>query len=185
MLDPILRRDIQQAERLELEAYPDTNGYWTVGWGHKLPTGGHGENPTWRGYTITQDQADAILHDDILDAWNHAQKLPEWAALDTRARTNALVELVFNMGCSKWQTFIKARAAIRHQNWKCVYDELKDSIWYNQVHAARADRLRGYFLTGSYPPSVAGSLLYVSSSSAWPHGFVPAATSLEDTGSQP
>jgi len=180
MLDPILRRDIQRAEKRVLVAYKDIEGFWTVGDGHKLPVG-----PDWTGLTWTDAQADKQLDDDILDAWNHAQKLPEWTALDTRARINALVELVFNMGCNKWQTFIKARAAIRHQNWKCVSDELKDSTWYNQVHATRADRLRDYFLTGSYPPSVAASLLYASSSSAWPHGFVPAARSLEDTGSQP
>lgn len=178
MLDPILRRDIQQAERLELTAYKDTKGYWTIGWGHKLPPG------AWDGCHWDQSRADAVLDDDILDAWNHAQKLPEWTALDTRARVNALVELVFNMGTGTWLKFTKTRAAIRRQDWKCVSDELKASDWYSQVHATRADRLRGYFLTGSYPPSVAASLLYVSSSSAWPHGFVPAATSLEDTGSQ-
>lgn len=178
LLDPILRRDIQQAEQCKLRAYRDTNEFWTIGWGHKLLVG-----PDWTGYTITQVTADALLQDDILDAWNHAQKLPEWSALDTRARTNALVELVFNMGCKTWLDFVKTRAAIRRQDWKCVSDELKDSDWYKEVHATRGDRLRDYFLTGSYPPSVAASLLYVSSSSAWPHGFVPAATSLADTGS--
>jgi GH24 family phage-related lysozyme (muramidase) len=180
LLDPILRRDIQQAERLELLAYKDTKGFWTIGWGHKLPAG-----HDWNGCIWTQAQADKQFDDDILDAWNHAQKLPEWSALDTRARTNALVELVFNMGCKTWLEFVKTRPAIRRQDWKCVSDELKDSDWYKEVHATRGDRLRDYFLTGSYPPSVAASLLYVSSSSAWPHGFVPAATSLEDTGSQP
>lgn len=178
-LDPILRRDIQQAERCALAAYPDTRGFWTIGWGHKMPSG-----HDWRGYTCTQVEADATLDDDILDAWNHAQKLPEWSALDTRARTNALVELVFNMGCTTWSKFTLTRAAIRLQNWKTVSDELKDSDWYMEVHPTRADRLRDYFLSGCYPPSVAASLLFVSSSSAWPHGFVPAATSLEDTGSQ-
>lgn len=180
LLDPILRRDIQQAELSALEAYPDSLGFWTVGCGHKLPVRAEG----WKGLVWTQAQSDRQLDDDILDAWNHAQKLPEWSALDTRARTNALVELVFNMGCTKWLTFIKTRAGIRRQNWKTVSAELKDSLWYSQVHATRADRLRGYFLTGCYPPSVAASLLYASSSSAWPHGFVPAATSLADTGSQ-
>jgi len=182
MLDPILRRDIQQAERLKLTAYKDTKGFWTIGWGHKLPNQDHG---AWKGYTWTQDMADSALQADILDAWNHAQKLPEWSALDTRARTNALVELVFNMGCKTWLDFKDTRSAIRRQDWKCVSAELKDSKWYGEVHATRADRLRDYFLTGSYPPSVAGSLLYASSSSAWPHGFVPAARSLEDIGSQP
>lgn len=178
-LDPILRRDIQQSEQCKLTAYLDTNGFWTIGWGHKLPVG-----PDWTGWTRTDAQADKQLDDDILDAWNHAQKLPEWSALDTRARTNALVELVFNMGCKTWLTFDKTRTGIRHQNWKVVSDELKDSDWYEEVHATRGDRLRNYFLTGCYPPSVAASLLYVSSSSAWPHGFVPAAHSLADTGSQ-
>lgn len=179
LLDPILRRDIQQAERCSLVSYLDSRGFWTIGWGHKLPQNA-GESVIW-----TQALADSVLDADILDAWNHAQKLPEWSALDTRARTNALVELVFEMGCTKWLGFVKTRAGIRQQNWNIVSDELKDSDWYKEVHPTRADRLRDYFLTGCYPPSVAASLLYVSSLSAWPHGFVPAAHSLEDTGSQP
>lgn len=171
LVDPILRRDVQQSESCRLTAYLDTNGFWTIGYGHKLPVG-----HDWTGYAISTSQADAMLDGDIFEASLQAQKLPEWIYCDTRARCNALVELVFNIGINKWRTFTRARAGIKAQNWKTVSDELKDSLWYTQVHPTRGDRLRDYFLTGCYPPLGAESLLYVSSSSAWPAGSVPAAT---------
>ncbi len=177
-IDPCLVADIQKAERLELEAYPDTNGFWTIGWGHKLPVRAAG----WKGLVWTRERADMQLVADILEAGHGALVLPEWIYCDTRARRNALVELVFNMGATKWQTFIKTRTGLRLQNWKTVSDELKASAWYQQVGSRRGDRLRDYFLTGCYPPSVVASSSYASSSSAWPHGSAPGGTSLAAIG---
>jgi GH24 family phage-related lysozyme (muramidase) len=170
-LDPILVRDIQLAERCDLLAYLDTNGFWTIGWGHKLPVRAAG----WRGLIWDPATADNQLEADILDAGKHAMALPEWMADDSRARRNALVELVFNMGCTKWQTFVKTRDMWRHLRWNEASENLKDSLWYRQVGKTRGDRLADYLKLGSYPPSVAASSLFVSSSSAWPHGFALAA----------
>lgn len=166
-MDPILVRDIQKAEGCSLTAYLDTNGFWTIGWGHKLPVTLRG----WNGLVWTQEQADIQLETDIADAGKHAMALPEWTADDSRARRNALVELVFNMGCTKWQTFTKTRTLWRLQNWSNASAELMDSLWSRQVGKTRSERLANYLRMGCYPPSVVASSLYASSLSAWPHGF--------------
>lgn len=151
LIDAELRRDIQLSESCVLTAYKDTKGFWTVAWGHKLPVG-----HDWAGYSVTQDAADEMLVQDILDAQALTQTLIERVVCN-RVRANALTELVFNMGLSTWKKFIHCRAAWQAQAWKTAAAELMNSDWYNQVHATRGDRLCGYLLTGSYPPSAGGA----------------------------
>lgn len=167
-IDPILRQDIQNAERCELTAYKDTEGYWTIGWGHRLPL-----NHDWTGYTVTQDFADRTLSSDILVGVSDSGTLVECVNCDTRARRNGLSELVFNMGLPRWKKFEKCRAAWSGRDWKTVSTELKDSEWYREVGHTRGDRIANYLLTGCYPPSVAASSLFVFSQS----GFLPGSVS--------
>lgn len=174
-IDPILRQDIQNAERCVLTAYKDTEGYWTVGWGHRLPL-----DHDWTGYTVTQDFADRTLSSDLLVGVSDSSTLVECVNCDTRARRNALSELVFNMGLPRWKGtptrkgFDNCRAAWGNRDWKTAAAELKDSAWYRQIGHIRGDRIANYLLTGCYPPSVAASSLFVSSQS----GFLPGSVSL-------
>jgi len=144
--DARLIRDINTSERCELTAYVDTEGWWTVGWGHRL-------DPMlqWSGYTITQQQADNWRTVDLQKALAGAERTPEWPYLDTDCRRNAVVELCFNMGAGRWLGFVDTRAAIRLHNWKAAHDELLNSKWRTQVHEKRANRLANYLLTGAYP----------------------------------
>jgi len=66
-----LHRDINEAgmdlikhfEGLFLNAYPDSVGVWTIGWGH---TGlKHNDGTVRAGKTITQETADALFHYDM------------------------------------------------------------------------------------------------------------------------
>lgn len=152
-IDPQLRRDVESAEGCKLVAYRDTKGFWTVGWGHKLPR----QDTDWTGYTITQDQADRTLDDDLAAAVAQADRLPE-AGGSNRCRLNALSELVFNMGLIKWTGFVKCRAAWRVNNYETAALELANSLWDHEIQASRAQRLIGYVRTGLYPPSVAVNL---------------------------
>lgn len=145
-MDPAerLTADIGQAEGCRLVAYRDTRGYWTIGYGHKLPASASGTE------TCTQDDADTWLAQDIDTAQNYARGLPEWEALDTPCRQNAVTELVFNLGRGGWAQFVKARAAIQAQDWRSAHDNLMDSAAYQQ-EPNRIVRLAGYILTGQYP----------------------------------
>lgn len=144
-MDPRLVKDIKQSEGCELKAYRDTLKYWTVGYGHML-------DPTkdWTGYTITQEQADAFLADDLNQAQSRCMHLIEWPKLDTPCRQNAVVELEFNMA-GKWVKFYKTRLDIGNQNWQAAHDDLLISLWAKQVGPTRSNRLANYLLTGKYP----------------------------------
>lgn len=145
MMDPQLRKDLQDAEFCKLKAYLDSRGFPTIGWGHLIPPG-----IEWQGLVWTQAQADAQLEADEDIARRFAMGTPEWSSLDTPCRQNAVIELCFNMQ-KKWLLFVNARAAIRAHNWQGAHDGLLASAWETQVHATRANRIADYLLTGSYP----------------------------------
>lgn len=145
MTDPRLVRDITAAEGCRLTAYKDSMGLWTIGVGHLLD-----QSISWDGHTITQEQSDAYLAADIATWQAFALTLTEWGDLDTQCRQNAVVELCFNLG-KKWLMFVNTRRAIERGDWQAAHDGLLASLWASQVHAARAQRLASYLLTGEYP----------------------------------
>jgi lysozyme len=76
-------------EGLRLTAYQDVAGNWTIGYGHMGPA-------LLEGMTITQADADALLHADIADAAacvNRAVTEPI-----TQNQFDALVDFCFNAG---------------------------------------------------------------------------------------
>lgn len=145
-MDLRLVKDIKQSEGCELKAYQDTLHYWTIGYGHLLPN----QEKDWTGYTITQEQADAYLMDDLAQAQARCFHLIEWPKLDTPCRQNAVIELEFNMG-GKWVKFYKTRLDIGNQDWQAAHDDLLKSLWAKQVGKTRSDRIADYLLTGKYP----------------------------------
>jgi GH24 family phage-related lysozyme (muramidase) len=151
--DPRLVTDLKIAERDMLQAYPDSLGNWTAGYGHLLPPAAPGQS--WEGFTIIQSTADNWLEVDIRSAIKYAQALPEFSALDTDARQNAVVELCFNMR-GNWTHFKECRAAIMVKDWQTAHDQLLDSLWSTQVNPdnfpnGRNYRIANYLLTGEYP----------------------------------
>lgn len=136
---------LKQAEGCRLTAYKDSLGFWTIGYGHLLAAG-----RDWAGYTITQEQADALLATDLSIAADLAQTLLEWPSLDTDARQNAVAELVFNMGLSKWKKFAHCRLAITQKDWQTAKDQLLNSLWATQVGQHRSARIADQLSTGEF-----------------------------------
>lgn len=136
--------NVKAAEGLRLEAYKDTLGNWTYAYGHLLAPG-----HDWVGYKTTQDAAAALLGVDLNTAAVEAIRLPEWPCLDTPCRQDAMVELVFNMGPSKWRQFVRTRAAIADRDWLGAANGLLSSLWATQVKG-RADRLAKQLQFGVY-----------------------------------
>ncbi len=147
-----LATDISSAEGCRLEAYKDTLGYWTIGYGHKLSVG-----KDWSGLVWTQTQADTQLHYDIaLRGVYPARALKDWQFLDTDARQNAVAELCFNMGVAHWSEFVETRRAIWDGRWEDVRTGLLNSEWAHQVQPegldrpGRATRIANYLATGAF-----------------------------------
>lgn len=145
MIDIRLLEDVKEAEGCRLVAYKDSLGYWTIGYGHFLD-----QSVDWTDHEITQETADSLLSQDLGQAQSEAKGLPEWPALDTDCRQNAVTELVFNMGLSKWKGFVNTRRSIEQSDWHGAYSGLLDSLWASQVGKARSTRLANYLLAGVY-----------------------------------
>lgn len=143
--------DIKQAEGFRSEAYKDTKGFWTGGYGHFLD-----QSKDWTGQKFSIDIINGWLSNDVELAWARARLLAEWPSLDCDPRQNAVVELVFNMGLGTWREFFHAREAMEHKEWQMAYDQLLDSTWAKQVQPqgftkpGRATRVATYVLRGSF-----------------------------------
>lgn len=140
-----LHSDVSAAEGLRLYAYKDSLGYWTGGYGHLLD-----QTTDWTGVVFTQEQADLWLAADLVLAAGEAAELTEWTALDTDARQNAYVELVFNMGEKHWLAFKQTRNAVLQKQWQTAHDQLLDSLWAHEVGPHRSQRIANYLLTGEF-----------------------------------
>ncbi|MGJ0580905.1 lysozyme, partial [Xenorhabdus bovienii] len=82
---------IQQWEGLKLKAYPDpaTGGIpWTIGYGHTKDV-----KP---GQVITEQQAEAFLHDDLIPAYATLERLVKVPL--TQGQFDALCSFIFNCG---------------------------------------------------------------------------------------
>lgn len=80
----------KQFEGCSLSAYQDIAGIWTIGYGHVADV--------TQGQTITQDEADALLIQDMqkaVDCVNNSV-----IAELTQPEFDALVDFVFNVGCN-------------------------------------------------------------------------------------
>ncbi|MGA2903727.1 MAG: lysozyme [Candidatus Korobacteraceae bacterium] len=79
----------QQFEGLRLTAYQDQVGKWTIGYGHTGPD-------VQPGLTITQDQANALLVQDVASAVASVNRMVTVPL--TQNQFDALVDFVFNLG---------------------------------------------------------------------------------------
>jgi lysozyme len=140
-----LESQLVQAEGCKSMAYKDTEGYWTAGVGHLLD-----QRRDWTGVTFDTQQISEWLDADITQAEYDARQLLEWPFLDTDARQNAVIELVFNLGVLKWMHFAKCRRAITKKDWQTAHDQLLDSVWARQVGPGRSTRLANMLLKGEF-----------------------------------
>lgn len=131
---------LKAKEGLELKAYPDSLGFWTICWGHLLPA------------PIPQVADCGICEKYLVQDTDEATRLAEqydfYVSLD-EPRQNILVELTFNLG-NKLKKFTKFLAAMAAKQYEKAGQELKDSLAYKQ-EPKRFDELIDALNTGEYP----------------------------------
>lgn len=84
---------IKHFEGLELRAYQDSVGVWTIGVGHT--------KGVKKGDVITEAQADAFLKEDVSDAEAAVRK---YCLVTTQGQFDALVSFTFNLGAGSLRT---------------------------------------------------------------------------------
>ena len=148
MLSKRLVESVKRHEGLRLASYVDSEGVWTIGYGHNLES--HGLPKQYQPYVvIDRDTAERWLRQDIMEARREAEQFAAYHALDTRARRDVFIELVFNMGAGTLAQFKKALTAMEAGDWQQAAAELLDSKWRRQVKG-RALTLATLMEVGKY-----------------------------------
>lgn len=78
---------IKRFEGVRLQAYPDSGGVWTIGYGHT--------KDVKKGDRITQYQAEQLLKEDLAQFEVMANKV---RGLNTQGKYDAVVDFLYNCG---------------------------------------------------------------------------------------
>jgi lysozyme len=132
----LLITELKRDEGVELKAYQDTVGIWTIGIGRNLQDVG-----------VSMDEAEYMLANDIDVAVGELQRTFDWFEGLSDARQRVCVNMCFNLGLSRLLGFKKFIAAMAIGDWKTAGVEMLDSKWARQV-GARSTRLRDLLLEG-------------------------------------
>jgi lysozyme len=134
-----LREELIYDEGVRLDVYRCTEGYLTVGIGHKI-IDGDAEYGKPEGYTITEkrmkqlfDLDIAVVREDCHRLYDDFDDLPEEAQ-------RIIANMMFNLGLPTMKKFRGMKRCVDERNWSGAADEMVDSRWYEQV-TNRANRL--------------------------------------------
>ena len=117
--------DLRAFEGLRLNAYLDTTGHFTCGYGHRCA----------EGTKMTLLTAEKALADDILRAERGAKEVfPTFSAQPQHVQ-DVLVELTFQMGQSGMRKFIEFGKAIQSRDYALASECLIDSRFHKQTPA--------------------------------------------------
>ncbi len=143
---------IKQFEGLELEAYQDIAGVWTIGYGHTGPD-------VEPGMRISERQAEALLRDDLKSRERAVDSLTSVNL--NQNEFDALVSFIYNVGIDAYRRST-ARRRLNRNNRLGAADAL---AWWNKATVGgvlrevagltrRRAAERALFLTPTNPPIV-------------------------------
>ena len=120
---------LKKDESFRSKAYWDVNG-WRYGYGCTAPNSNA---------TITESEASELLGRRVDQAIQEYHSI--FADLPMcNARQGAFVNMIFNMGGSRFSKFTKMIHAVKENDWATAAIEAKDSLWYKQT-GNRAKRI--------------------------------------------
>lgn len=125
-------------EGLQLKAYQDSKGIWTIGIGRNLQDKG-----------ISKDEAENMLWNDLKDvALGIVAALPWSQRLDS-PRFGVLKNMAFNLGVAGLLQFRNMLTKLQANDYDGAAAEMLNSEWAKEV-GARADRLALQMRTGDW-----------------------------------
>lgn len=140
---PLAHFMIQCNEGFRAEKYKDTNGYWTIGFGHNLDASGK------RLETVLLWEAEELFTEDFQHHRQDAEKIEEYHSLDD-IRKLVLIDMVYQMGLGRVLKFKQTLKWIGLKQYDAAAIELLDSKYAKTDSPNRAQRnarlLRSGFL---------------------------------------
>ncbi len=113
---------IARHEGVKLKPYEDITGHITIGVGRNLSSIG-----------ISYREAMRMLDEDILRVKQELTECFKWFLPLSKPRRDALVDMCFNLGLTRFLGFKKMIIAIEERDWSMVADEMLNSLWAEQV----------------------------------------------------
>ena len=136
-----MKRLINQLKRDEgfrNKPYFCTAGKLTIGYGRNLDDKG-----------ISEDEAEIMLVNDLRSARTDCELVFPNFDCYVKARQYALINMMFNLGLSRFLGFKKMIRAIKEDNWVEASVQALDSQWAEQV-GSRAERIALALKTGEF-----------------------------------
>lgn len=115
-------------EGCKLEAYQDTRGVWTIGFGYTGPD-------VHAGLEWTAEQADSAFDRCLDTAMQDALEVvgdPAWDSINI-PRQDALVDMAYNLGRSRFAEFNTFLGFVRSGDWSAAADDLAHTAWASEV----------------------------------------------------
>ena len=146
----VLKPRLREEEGVRNRMYKCPAGRDTIGCGHNCDA-----NPLppdmqifldKNGY-ITDAMVDTLLEQDIDRAEAGARNLFSGFDLYTVNRQAGIVDLLFNLGLTRFSRFVRTIDAIRQNDWVTAAAQLRKSKWYTQVRT-RGPRVVNLILEG-------------------------------------
>ena len=136
-----LTDQLRRHEGVETHAYMCPSGYITIGAGRNIdPDGGIG---------LSESEITFLLMNDIQRCRDELEAEYEWFDGLNEARKDVLINMVFNLGSTRFRDFQRAIKAISEGKWQTAHDEMLDSRWADQV-GDRAKELAEQMRSGQH-----------------------------------
>jgi lysozyme len=117
--------------------YKDHLGNLTCGWGHHLSEGSK----------VCKQINQVFFKGDYEGA---VRTYDSYNFEIDYIRRDAIVDMIFNLGASRFATFRKLISALYEKDYELAGHEIKDSLYYHQV-MFRAQTIREIIIEGTYP----------------------------------
>lgn len=127
---------LKKHEGFRTHPYRCTADKLTIGYGRNLDDIG-----------ITTQEAEFLLMNDIETAIQDTESIFQGFAYFSKNRQNALVNMMFNLGKTRFVKFRKMVRAINKGDWIEAAEQAKDSRWHRQV-GSRALEIEHLLETG-------------------------------------
>lgn len=119
---------LKRHEGFRGQIYKDSVGISTIGYGHNIEAR---EAEFTEG--VTEDAAEQLLLTDIGQAQTDIRSIfPNFSDF-SEDRQNALTDMMFNLGKTRFSGFKKMIAAVNEDDWEEAAAQAKDSKWHKQV----------------------------------------------------
>lgn len=117
-----LTESLKRHEGFSSKAYTCPAGKITVGYGRNLEDLG-----------ITKDEAETLLHNDIIRIWREAHQAFPWFEKLDEARESAILNMIFQLGISRFSRFKKMIVFLEKEEYEKAADEALNSAWAKQT----------------------------------------------------